>query len=252
LAGTVETGGVGPLAEPSTKVDVLELVLLAFSKNLAVNAGVELVLHHTGGGLDGVHGGTLKLGAVGKLLETHLGAPLGDYVHVASSGRSRLGGGLGSVGGLRSGSVCGLRSRSVGGLSRRRGLVCGHRYDRVRIGRLRHWLLDNGGGGGSSRCYIGGGRSGNRVALGDVDGLDDSLDNDVDVLDGLVSVAVTVARSGDGSASKGGDSESGAHVDSLGLVWFIGLYLRNDGRIRFDGRMLFFELCERNEIAEGR
>jgi hypothetical protein len=71
---------------------------------------------------------------------------------------------------------------------------------------------------------VGGRRSGLDwlVSLGHIDGLDNSLDDKVDILD-LLGLTVAVARDSEGRASEGGDGESGAHVDGFGFVCLVGM-----------------------------
>ena len=62
------------------------------------------------------------------------------------------------------------------------------------------------------------------VGFGHVDGRDDGLDDEVDVLDLTPGVAVAVtpeAWGRDGRASNGGDGESCAHVGRF--MWFVCL-----------------------------
>lgn len=199
-ADTIKTGKAGDLAEPATDEDVLEVVSAAGGEDLAVGAGVELVDHLSVAGHDGVHGVGLELGAVLEGLHAHLRAPLVDNALVTIRGR----------GGSRRSSAGWLRSwrRLVGGLSR--SLVVGTGG--------RSWRRLNVGGrdDGSLVSWLGGGgRLSDLVTLGlsDVHGVDNGLNDDVDVLDLLLGAAVV--GNGEGRAGKGshGKGECGAHLD---------------------------------------
>jgi hypothetical protein len=230
-ADAVETGQGGDLAEPSTDEDVEERleVGLAGGKDLAVGAGVELVLHDTVALNDDVHGVVLELGVALEGLHAHLRAPLGDDVHVATGGRSRSSGGGGWLGCL---AGRGWGRRSVVGGGRRSGLVDhgGGGLGRLaggRRGRRRRCVDGRAGGldgsvghGALGRGLVGrahgAGGLGDVVALSDVDSLDDGLNDNMDVLDVLVLVAVgTVRGSGERRASEGrdGEGDSRAHLD---------------------------------------
>lgn len=87
-AGIAEAGEVGHLAEPSTDEDVLELVGVAGGEDLAKGALVELVHHFTVTLNDDIESVGLELSGELERAEAELGAPLSDYIHVASSGRS--------------------------------------------------------------------------------------------------------------------------------------------------------------------
>lgn len=121
LACVAEAREVGHLAEPSTDEDVLELVGIAGGEDLAVGARVELVLHDTSALNDDIKSVGLELSGELELAEAELGAPLGDDIHVASSGRSW--GGRRRWGRGRSW----LRSRSRSGSGSRGWLRCGLR-----------------------------------------------------------------------------------------------------------------------------
>jgi hypothetical protein len=217
-ADTVETGEGGHFAEPATDEDTLELVVLSGSKDLAVGAGVELVPHDAVAVNDDLEGVGLELRRELELLKAELGAPLGDNIHVASSGW--LGRRRGRRGGSRSRSRSGLRSgrgsggRSVGGVGG------------SRLGSLdlvdRGLSLVDGGGSRGGRALAGGGL---RSALGNVDSVKDGLDDNTTVLRGLLNGVSVVGRGGERRASKGGEgeSESGTHgyrFRCLGLIWF--------------------------------
>lgn len=81
-ADAVETGHVGPLAEPAADEDALELVGLTGCEDLAEGAGVELVLHLTVAVVAGLEGVALEGGVVGELGETELSTPGVDGAHV--------------------------------------------------------------------------------------------------------------------------------------------------------------------------
>jgi len=86
VAGTVETGKSGDLAEPSSDEDVLELVGGAGSEDLTVATGVKLVDHLAVALGNTVQGVGLELGVLLKGLETQLLAPLVNNSHVAGVG----------------------------------------------------------------------------------------------------------------------------------------------------------------------
>lgn len=206
LGGTdaVKTGEGGDLAKPAADEDVLEVVSIAGSKDLAVRARVELVDHLAVGGDNGIHGVGLELGVVGKSLEAQLSAPCVDNALVArgSGRRSRSGRGRGLLGAGGSGSRClrVLNDLGAGG-GRGRGVL----------------LVDNGGGHGRSLVDGGGslgGLSRLLLAFGEVDSVNDRLVNDVNVLHLLV-LGLVVVGNGESRAGKGEDSSGGAHFDSV-------------------------------------
>lgn len=202
LANASEAGKSGDLAEPAADKDVLEVVLVAGGEDLAEGTGVELVNHLALAGRDGVLGVVLELLAVGEGLEAQLGAPLINDSLVAGVvgcgwGRFRLAGR--GLRGWRAGSnVDGAGGGFGFGF---RGLV-----DDGWHGRGLVVLLRNGGGGGSWDA-----------ALSYVDGVDDGLDDDVDVLDLLVHLLANVSeeRDREGRAGKGdeGESDGGTHFE---------------------------------------
>lgn len=226
LADVAHAGHVGQLTEPSTDEDVQEVSRLAGGKSLTHGAWVKLVDHLAVTGGSGVLSIGLELGVALKLGKTQLLAVLVNNGHIPAVGRrsgsrawgrSWLRGGL--WGGLRSGRGLGSL-RGWGRLSRLYVLA----------GRL---LVDDRSDDG--RCRVNGGRVdggrswlGSFVALGHVDSVHDSLDDDVDVLVlslravvVFVSVATvsSVRRGSDGSAGKGSNGESGTHVDRF--VWYV-------------------------------
>ena len=203
-ADTVKAGERRHLAEPATDEDVLEVVSVTGGKNLTVRAGVELVDHLSVGGDNGVHSVGLELSVVGKRLHTHLRAPCVDNGLVAGGRRSGSRGGGGGrglgAGGSRSLRVL-LVDDGAGGSSGNRG------------GRV--LLVDNGG---HSRSLVDGSRGLGGLsrlgrALGVVDSVNDSLVNDVNVLDLLVL--------GPGDFVVGGcESRAGKGEDGSGVTHF--------------------------------
>lgn len=202
-ADTVKTRSVGHLAEPSTDIDVGELLGVveasagARSEDLGEGTWVKLVDHLAVAGGSTVESVGLELGVLGESREAHLGTVIGDNVHVAT----RAWGWLWSRGG--SGSGLGLlwggrRSRSVGRLL----VLAGRSWLLLVDNSNGRWLVDSLGG--RSRGWL--------LTLDNGDGLDNSLDDVLELLStGLVG-------SSEGSAHKGGDSDSGAHVDDLFVV----------------------------------
>lgn len=212
-ADTIKTGEGRNLAEPATNENVLEVVSVTGGKNLAVRAGVELVDHLSVGGDNGVHGVGLELSIVGKRLQAHLRAPCVDNGLVAG-GRGRRSGSRGGGGG---------RLRSLGAGRGGSG-----------SGSLRVLLVDDGAGGsggnrsggvllvdngGHSRSLVDGsgslgGLSRLGCALGVVDCVNDSLVNDVNVLDLLVlGPGDLVVGSCESRAGKGEDGSRVTHLD---------------------------------------
>jgi len=206
-ADTVKTGESRNLAEPATNENVLEVVSVTRGKDLAVRAGVELVDHLSVGGDNGVHGVGLELSVVGKRLQAHLCAPCVDNGLVAGGG------------GRRSGSRGGRGGRGLGaGGSRSLGVLLvddgAGRSSGSRGGRV--LLVDNGGHSGSLVDGSGslGGLSRLGRALGVEDSVNDSLVNDVNVLDLLVlGLGDLVVGSCESRAGKGEDGGGVTHFD---------------------------------------
>ena len=96
-ADAVETGHIGPLAEPAADEDALELIGLAGGEDLAEGAGVELVLHLAIAIVAGLESVALEGGVLGELGETELSTPGVDGAHVTRVRRrgSRRGAGRG-------------------------------------------------------------------------------------------------------------------------------------------------------------
>ena len=214
-ADTVKTGESGDLAEPATDEDVLEVVSVTRGEDLTERARVELVDHLAVGGDNTVLGVGLELSVIGKSLQAQLGAPGVNDSLVAGGGRrrSRGGGGGSSLGGRRSGCLRVLNNLG-GGRCR-----CLRVLNDLGAGGGRGVLLvDNGGS--YSRSLVGGGGSlgGLSVLLlapSIVDGVNNSLVNDVNVLNllvlGLGPVGCCESRAG-----KGEDGSGGAHFDCFG------------------------------------
>lgn len=215
-ANTVESRKGGNFAKPATDEDVLKVVSRARRKNLAVCAGVELVRHDTRGRLDTVQGVILELRVLGELGQTELRAPGVDNGHVAGSGgngrsrgngRNRGDGSNGRVGNLDDGR-CGVLDRGGRG-----GLVGASAVTASGSGSGLRLLVDDSGVDGGHLVSSGGdgGWGVDTFNLGDVDGLELGLDDNVDNVNG----------SSEDTGCKGSDrkSESRTHFDRF-LVEF--------------------------------
>ena len=88
-ANTLKTREGRNLAEPAANEDVLKVISITRSKDLAVRAGVKLVDHLAVGGDNRVQGVGLELSVVGKGLEAHLRTPSVDDALVAGGRRGR-------------------------------------------------------------------------------------------------------------------------------------------------------------------
>jgi hypothetical protein len=200
-ADTVKTGEGGDLAEPATDKDVLEVVSVSGGKDLAEGAGVELVDHLAVGGDNRVHGVGLELLVVCKSLQAQLRTPSVNDALVAGIGSRRSRGGRGGSSLGAGGSGC-LRLVDLGD-SRDRGAL----------------LVDNGGGHDGSLVD---GRSlsglGLLLLLGEVDGMNDSLVDDVDVLDFLDLLGAGPVGNSESRAGKGEDGSGGAHFEVVEFV----------------------------------
>ena len=210
-ADAVQAGHVGPLAEPATDEDALELVGLSGGEDLAEGAGVELVLHLAVAIIARLEGVGLEGGVLGELGETELGAPGVDCAHVSRVGRwgsrsrARRGLGLRLRLGLGRGRGLGLRRRLWLGLRLRfrRGL------------RLGLWLGLGGrlGTGVVTRApTVPVSRSGSRRGLSSVDGLTIGTDDDGDDGSLVDDDGSLRAGSGDGCTREGEHTESSVGV----------------------------------------
>lgn len=205
-ADTVKAGKSRDLAEPATDEDVLEVVGVTGGKDLAVGAWVELVDHLAVGRDNCVHGVGLELGVVGKSLQAQLSTPFVNNALVTGSSGRRSGG---SRGGSGLGAGRSRRSGSLGGLVR--DLLGAGGNGGVR-------LVDHGGGHSRGLVDGSGGLGGLRLllALGVVHSVNDSLVNDVNVLDLLVLRLGPVGGC-ESSAGKGEDGSRSAHFDGVGF-----------------------------------
>lgn len=215
LADTVETGEGGDFAEPATNEDLLEALesVLTGGKDLAVGARVKLVPHNTVAVNNDLVGVRLEQVRLFKGLEAELLAPLSDNAHVAvCAGSLRNWRWAGRWGGSRSRRRARARRRLDWG-RRRRSLVdrAGRGLDCL-IGGRRVGGRSRRAGGGSRFAAAGG--CGLGLAFDNVDGVHNSLNNNVKLNVVAAGRVATVRRGGERRASKGGngEGEGGAHL----------------------------------------